>query len=168
MDTKRTPALDTLVHVTAAREPLGLDAPAGAFVRSATAPGEAMYANRNDKLNIHFGVERLAFPDIQVMDPRMLRIAPGSNNEFHKHAHESIFVVLEGEGEVRVGDRWSPVKTGDVAFVPRWIPHQTRNTSRAQDLVILAITDFGFTSAVLGDYDRRTRLGEQGDDVAAR
>jgi mannose-6-phosphate isomerase-like protein (cupin superfamily) len=168
MDTKRTPALDTLVHVTAAREPLGLDAPDGAFVRSATAPGEAMYANRNDKLNIHFGVERLAFPDIQVMDPRMLRIAPGSNNEFHKHAHESIFVVLEGEGEVRVGDRWSPVKTGDVAFVPRWIPHQTRNTSRAQDLVILAITDFGFTSAVLGDYDRRTRLGEQGDDVAAR
>ena len=102
------------------------------------------------------------------MDPRVLRIAPGCNNEFHKHAHESIFVVLEGDGEVRVGDRWSPMKTGDVAFVPRWIPHQTRNTSRERELVILAITDFGFTSAVLGDYDRRTRLAQQGDDVAAR
>jgi mannose-6-phosphate isomerase-like protein (cupin superfamily) len=167
MDPKHTAALDALVDVAVARAPLGVDAPDGAFVRSATAPGEAMYANRNDKLNIDFGVERLAFPDLQVMDPRVLRIAPGRNNELHKHAHESIFVVLEGEGAVRIGDRWSPVKMGDVAFVPRWIAHQTRNTSSERELVILAITDFGFTSAVLGDYDRRTRLAQQGDDAAA-
>ena len=50
MEPKHTPALDALVHVTAAREPLGLDAPDGAFVRSATAPGEAMYANRTSTL----------------------------------------------------------------------------------------------------------------------
>ena len=31
--------------------------------------------------------------------------------------------------------------------------------------MILAITDFGLTSAVLGNYDKRTRLAEQGADV---
>lgn len=123
--------------------------------------------NRNDKVSIDFKVDRLAFPELQTMDPRMLRIAPGKNNAYHKHAHESLFVILQGEGEVRVGDTWSPVKAGGVAFVPRWIFHQTRNTSATEELVILAITDFGFTSAVLGDYDKRTRLAQGGPDVAA-
>ena len=126
-----------------------------------------MYVNRNEKLGIDFTVDRLAFPEIQTMDPRLLRIAPGKSNEFHKHAHESIFVVLAGEGEVRIGDAWRPIGKGSVAFVPRWIFHQTRNTSASEALVILAITDFGFTSALLGDYDRRTRLAQGGADSNA-
>jgi mannose-6-phosphate isomerase-like protein (cupin superfamily) len=74
-------------------------------------------------------------------------------------------VVLQGEGEVRVGDAWLTIRTGSVAFVPRWIFHQSRNTSETTELVILAMTDFGFTSAVLGDDDRRTRLAQGGDDA---
>jgi oxalate decarboxylase/phosphoglucose isomerase-like protein (cupin superfamily) len=67
---------------------------------------------------------------------------------------------------VLVGKSWSPVKKGEVAYVPRWIFHQTRNTSTTEALVVLAITDFGFTSAVLGDYDKRTRLATSGVDAA--
>lgn len=160
-------ALEKLIDVTEAKQPLGVDAPAGSWTADALADGAAMYVNRNDKLNIDFKVERLAFPEIQTMDPRVLRIAPGTSNEYHKHAHESLFVILQGEGEVRVGDAWSPVKAGGVAFVPRWIFHQTRNASATEELVILAITDFGFTSAVLGDYDKRTRLAQGGPDVTA-
>jgi mannose-6-phosphate isomerase-like protein (cupin superfamily) len=160
-------ALEALIAVTEAKRPLGADAPPGSWTADALADGEAMYVNRNERLNIDFKVDRLAFPELQTMDPRVLRIAPGKNNELHKHAHESLFVVLRGEGEVRVGERWSPVKTGEVAFVPRWIFHQTRNTSTTDELVILAITDFGFTSAVLGDYDRRTRLAQGGPDSSA-
>ena len=157
-------ALETLLDVVEARTPLGEDAPEGAWTRSPLAGGTAMYANTNERLNISFTVDRLGFPAIQAMDPRVLRIPAGKNNELHRHAHESLFVVLAGEGEVRVGERWSPVRTGDVAFVPRWIFHQTRNTSADTELVILAITDFGLTSAVLGDYDKRTRLAERGAD----
>jgi len=32
-------------------------------------------------------------------------------------------------------------------------------------LLLLAITDFGLTSTVLGDYDVKTRLKAGGDDV---
>jgi gentisate 1,2-dioxygenase len=124
-----------------------------------------MYANRNPRLGIDFTVERLAFPGIQTLDPRIVRIAPGRVNERHRHAHESLFVVLSGVGEVLVGDRWSPIGAGDLAFVPRWLFHQTRNTSISEELLVLAITDFGFATAILGDCDRRQRLAAGGDDA---
>jgi len=159
-------ALEQLISITEARAPLGADAPPGAWTADATAEGVAMYVNRNERLNIDFKVERLSFPHLQTMDPRVLHIAPGKNNELHRHAHESLFVVLRGEGEVRVGEQWSPLRAGSVAFVPRWIFHQTRNTSPHEELVLLAVTDFGFTSALLGDYDKRTRLASGGADAA--
>jgi hypothetical protein len=31
---------------------------------------------------------------------------------------------------------------------------------------ILAVTDFGFTSAILGNYDKRTRLALAGSDAS--
>jgi quercetin dioxygenase-like cupin family protein len=165
MTTLLSDTLQALVACAASRQPLGGDLPAASWTKPALAPGEAVYRNQNERLNIDFQVERLAFPHAQTLDPRIVRIAPGKNNEFHKHAHESLFVILAGEGEVRVGDHWQPVRAGDVAFVPRWIFHQTRNTSAHDTLAVLAITDFGFTSAVLGGYDQRTRLSQGGADV---
>jgi len=158
-------ALHQLLDRIEARAPLGADAPPEAWTRAARDGGSAMYQNTNERLNIAFTVDRLDFPAMEAMDPRVLRIPPGKNNELHRHAHESLFVVLAGAGEVRIGEAWRPVQTGDVAFVPRWILHQTRNPSPDTALVILAITDFGLTSAVLGDDDRRTRLAAGGADA---
>lgn len=161
----QTEALQSLVTKAKSREALGADLPAEDFVRSLQADRPQMYRNHNERLNIDFTVERLGFAETQTMDPRVVRIAPRRNNELHKHAHESLFVILEGEGEVKLGDDWRPVRAGDFVFVPRWIFHQTRNTSTRNELVVLAVTDFGFTSAVLGDYDKRTRLGQRGDQA---
>jgi len=154
-----------LVHRAKSREPLGRSVPPEQWVASTDGSREAVYGNKNDRLKIDFSVERASFPEAQTMDPRIIRIAPLSCNERHKHAHESLFFVLEGEGEVLVGESWNPVSSGSLAFVPRWIMHQTRNTHPEQDLRILAVTDFGFTSAVLGDYDKRTRLSLGGPDA---
>lgn len=158
--------INELAFVAAARRPLGEDESAEAFVHYAEERGVSHYQNTNERLNIDFGVEKVRFPGLQTMDPRIVRIPPGKNNEYHRHAHESIFVVLSGEGEVRVGSHRNRVRRGDVAFVPRWLFHQSFNTSSAEELVLLAITDFGFTSAVLGDYDKRTRLSSNGADAA--
>lgn len=158
-------AVQALVDCAASRVPLGTTDAPGTFAHSGSAAGVPLYQNTNERLGIDFTVERLPFPHLQTMDPRVIRLPPGKNNEHHRHAHESLFAILEGEGEVLVGQHWSKVKKGDFAFVPRWIFHQSRNTSAAEDLVIFAITDFGFTSAVLGNYDQRTRLAKDGDDV---
>ncbi|MDG2333693.1 MAG: cupin domain-containing protein [Myxococcota bacterium] len=156
-----------LIDRAEARQPLGVEASPSDWVRPTTSSGKSLYSNKNDRLKIDFSVERAAFPEAQTVDPRIIEIAPGSCNERHKHAHESLFFVLEGSGEVLVGENWNPVKKGDLAFVPRWIMHQTRNNSEDEPMRVLAVTDFGFTSAVLGDYDRRTRLALAGADASA-
>jgi quercetin dioxygenase-like cupin family protein/pyrroloquinoline quinone (PQQ) biosynthesis protein C len=130
-------------------------------------PSQALYHHHNPDLAIDFRVECLPLTGLQVLDPRLVRIAPGARNENHRHAHESIFVVLSGEGELRVGAEVVPLKSGDVARVPRWLPHQSRNTSTSEELRLLAITDFGLTAAALGDYDSRTRLKGGGADAGA-
>jgi len=160
---RATAELEGVVHRIADRRPLAAGAPAASLVRRAAEPGAPLYGNVNARLGIDFKVERLGFPEIQCMDPRIVRIAAGKCNEHHRHAHESIFVVLEGRGEVSVGAETIAVAAGDIAYVPRWAFHQTRNTDPDRELVILAITDFGLTSAVLGNYDRQTRLREGGE-----
>ena len=125
------------------------------------------YANKNGKLGIDFQVRKLPFEGLQVMDPRLVTIAPGACNEKHRHAHESIFVLLSGEGEILIDNQTVPLEQGGVVYVPRWIVHQSRNSSSQAPLVILAITDFGLTSAVLGNYDAKTRLKAGGVDAFA-
>lgn len=131
------------------------------------ARGATHYNNRDESKAIDFEVEKLPFNKLQVMDPRLVRIAPAASNERHRHAHESIFVVLAGEGEILIGKSLTPLRCGSVVYVPRWVVHQSYNRSSESQLLLLAITDFGFTSAVLGDYDSRTRLKNSGADAFA-
>lgn len=131
------------------------------------ASGTPHYQHRRADLGIDFVVEKLGFDRLQVMDARLVRIAPLASNEKHRHAHESIFVVLSGQGELQLGGERLPLLPGSVTCVPRWILHQSHNTGAEEPLVLLAITDFGLTSSVLGDYDRRTRLRSGGSDAFA-
>ena len=119
---------------------------------------EIHYENKNHELGIHFQVEKIPFGSLQVIDPRIVKIAPRCSNEKHRHAHESLFVVISGEGKMEIGQNVTTLSRGDIAYVPRWVVHQTINRSDHEQLVMLAITDFGLTSAALGDYDAKTRL----------
>ena len=49
------------------------------------------------------------------------------------HAQEEMFVILEGEGTLRVAGEMLPLKSGDVVFIPPGpeYPHQIINTSGA-------------------------------------
>jgi uncharacterized cupin superfamily protein len=62
-------------------------------------------------------------------------LEPGKRScPYHYHlAQEEMFVVLEGEGTLRVADQMVPVRAGDVVFVPPGpeYPHQFINTSAA-------------------------------------
>ena len=133
----------------------------------ASQPLPIHYDHHNEALGIAFCVQRLPFAALQVLDPRLVRIPPGASNELHRHAHESLFVVLEGEAEILVGTESVRLQRGGIAFAPRWIVHQSRNISAERELLLLAITDFGLTSSVLGDYDRQTRLRHGGRDAIA-
>jgi uncharacterized cupin superfamily protein len=62
-------------------------------------------------------------------------LAPGKRVcPYHlHHAQEEMFVVLEGNGTLRVADEMLPLKAGDVVFIPPGpeYPHQIINTSEA-------------------------------------
>jgi uncharacterized cupin superfamily protein len=62
-------------------------------------------------------------------------LAPGKRGcPYHlHHVQEEMFVVLEGEGTLRVAGEMLPVKAGDVVFIPAGpeYPHQFINTSDA-------------------------------------
>jgi quercetin dioxygenase-like cupin family protein len=125
-----------------------------ARLRARLDDGASLYENQIDRLSICFSVHRLPFGP-EVLDPRVVRIPPGKCNERHRHAHETIFYIVEGAGTVTVDRQTIEVHPGDVVFVPRWSLHQSECTGPSP-LTILAVTDYGLTSKTyLGDYTRK-------------
>ena len=60
------------------------------------------------------------------------RIAPGLATTPHYHPEcEEIYYVLEGTGEMRIGDDVSLVRRGDAIAIPPGAVHQIRNTGRS-------------------------------------
>lgn len=62
-------------------------------------------------------------------------VAPGMRScPYHSHhAQEEMFVILEGEGTLRVAGEMLPLRAGDIAFIPPGpeYPHQIINSSGA-------------------------------------
>ncbi len=114
-----------------------------------------LYSNADSHQGIMFEVERIAV-GADVLDPRVLTIPAGRRNESHRHAHETLMLVLSGRGEVYLGKTSTAVTRDDVVLVPRWVPHHTRNTG-SDDLRILAITDFELTSRFPGNTEESYR-----------
>ncbi|EKD74537.1 MAG: Cupin protein [uncultured bacterium] len=118
-----------------------------------------LYFNENLTENIKFTVDRIPIsPDI--LDPRILCIPPGFNNEFHRHAHETIFFVIEGTGRVIIDNESIPIKPLDTVFVPRWVQHQTINTGKTE-LKIFAVTDYNFTKRFPKNTEQIYRLNKE-------
>jgi mannose-6-phosphate isomerase-like protein (cupin superfamily) len=118
---------------------------------------QSLYQNKVDALNIDFTVAILPF-QMEVLDPRIVTVQPGKANEMHRHAHETVFIFLKGQGKVLVDDFENDVKAGDFALIPRWCNHQTVNNSN-EELVFLAVADFGLTGkSFVGNYMKTARM----------
>ena len=55
-------------------------------------------------------------------------VAPGKRLGRHTDSSEEVIFVVEGDGEVTVGDERASVTTGALAVVPALVPHDVRNT----------------------------------------
>ncbi|WIM11626.1 cupin domain-containing protein [Enhydrobacter sp.] len=63
----------------------------------------------------------------------------GAEGGLHRQPnHEELLIVIEGEGEIRVGDEVRSVRPGDFVFVPRNAVHGTVST-REGPIAFLAI-----------------------------
>ncbi len=59
---------------------------------------------------------------------RIIEVAPGGWTPRHTHWFEHENYIVEGEGELLIGDEVKRIGPGDVAFVPGDVLHQYRNT----------------------------------------
>ena len=65
-------------------------------------------------------------------------LPPGHAVTPHHHREtEEIYYVLEGSGEMTVGDETSPVAAGDAVYIPRGSVHTLRNTGEVPMRIVL-------------------------------
>ena len=83
------------------------------------------------------GAERLGY-NLTVVPPGKCAFP------FHNHyGNEEMFLILEGEGELRYGEQRFPLRAGDVIACPVGGPetaHQISNTSASANLRYLAVS----------------------------
>ncbi|WP_373047734.1 cupin domain-containing protein [Vulgatibacter sp.] len=99
-------------------------------------PGPERYGAKMARIAPRLGAKKLGY--------NLTVIAPGKAAfPFHNHwVKEELFLVLEGEGEVRIGSERYPLRQGDVLACPpggKETAHQIVNTSQAE-LKIFAVS----------------------------
>jgi gentisate 1,2-dioxygenase len=69
----------------------------------------------------------------------MIRLLPaGAETKPYRSTDGAVFIVVEGAGELRVGDKRLPLKPHDVVTVPGWTPYTLHST---KDLVLFQASD---------------------------
>ena len=64
---------------------------------------------------------------------------PGQEHAAHAHpGQDKLYVVLEGDAEIHVGDEKQLVSAGSAAFAPSGVLHSVRNCGEKR-LVVLAV-----------------------------
>ena len=64
---------------------------------------------------------------------------PGQTHSLHSHAgQDKLYFVLEGRGNVIVGDTTECVKAGDLVLAREGVPHAVENTG-PENLVVMAV-----------------------------
>ena len=86
---------------------------------------KGLYTSRRAKFSAAIGARKLGY--------NLTELPPGKSQcPFHSHrAEEEMFLILEGEGELRYGDQRYPVRKHDVIACPTGGPetsHQIINT----------------------------------------
>ncbi len=54
--------------------------------------------------------------------------AGGGQVPWHNHEQEEVYVILEGEGEICVGEERRTITAGEAVFIPPSVHHQLTNT----------------------------------------
>lgn len=99
-------------------------------------PGKTPAGSTAEKYDIRWG-EIASRIGARQLGYNLTVVAPGKTNcPFHSHRmEEEMFFILEGEGELRYGDKTHPLKPGDIVACPTGghdTAHQILNTGTTE------------------------------------
>lgn len=68
-----------------------------------------------------------------------VEVEPGDKQQPHHHAPEQAYVIVGGQGRIKVGSDIADVKAGDLVYVPSNAEHAVENAG-SEKLVYVSIT----------------------------
>lgn len=89
----------------------------------------------------------LEFLNQPSMSAGLYVLEAGSEDPQQPHTEDEIYIVLDGQAQIRVGDQDFMVKTGDSIFVPALMPHRFHTIQQTLRVIVV------FAPA---EYSRRT------------
>lgn len=98
--------------------------------------GKVIHYTEAPKLKVAIGERSWFRPLISKDDGaphytmRIFEIEEGGFIRDHQHPWEHELFVIEGEGEIRIGDKVYRVKPGDAIFIPENVVHSYRNVGK--------------------------------------
>lgn len=112
------------------------------------------YGARRALIGKRLGARKLGY--------NVTRILPGKR-AYPRHNHrvnEEMFMIVDGEGELRVGDATWPVRKGDIIACPPGGPeaaHQLVNTSTDRELAVFSLSTMELTDVI--EYPDSAKVG---------
>ncbi len=117
--------------------------------RRILAPGANVAMTRSDVRRARIGF--LCGGDsgipMRMIDARVIELAPGERTSTHRHSHDAVCFVLEGQGVTTIGSERYAWMRWDALHTPAWSWHRHENTGRATAR-LLAITDAPLTTTL--------------------
>ncbi len=100
--------------------------------RDGSWPGVAGKRYKGEESDGFRGIVRkvLMDSDASAFQARCFEIEPGGYSSHERHEHEHFVLVLQGKGEVLLGEKSHDLGPLDVVIVEPWMPHQFRNTGK--------------------------------------
>ena len=95
---------------------------------------------------------------MRMIDARIVELAPGQRTSTHRHSHDAVCFVLEGQGVTEIGGDRYPWLRWDALHTPAWSWHRHENTGTGSAR-LLAVTDAPLV-ATLG----LSRIDDIGDE----
>lgn len=77
---------------------------------------------------------------MRMIDARVIELAPGQRTSTHRHSHDAVCFVLEGQGATTIGSERYAWMRWDALHTPAWSWHRHENTGKTAAR-LLAITD---------------------------
>lgn len=73
----------------------------------------------------------------KTMEFYLQEIPPGGASDLQRHAHESVHIVLEGQGYSEIGEQRVEWTSGSFVYTPPWAWHRHYNTGSSAVRMVL-------------------------------
>ena len=79
-----------------------------------------------------------------------VEIDPGSHQQTHHHVPEQAYIIINGNGRIKVGSEIAYVQAGDLLYIPSNVEHAVENAGPGK-LIYISVTVPAFDIEALYD-----------------